>query len=145
MSYFNFTKLKKGKKMEKEFKYLGLTIERISLFYGTFLITWGVVISLLSKSNSFTSFIPSFFGLVILVFSLLAIKVPSKKKLFIHIVVLIGLIVFLGGLDIFRSMNVLFDNFWADLSKLMLLLTGLWFTIINVRSFIFVRKNRKDT
>ena len=131
--------------MEKEFKYLGLTIERISLFYGIFLVTWGVVISLLSKSNSFTSFIPSFFGLVILVFSLLAIKVPSKKKLFIHIVVLIGLIVFLGGLDIFRSMNVLFDNFWADLSKLMLLLTGLWFTIINVRSFIFVRKNRKDT
>tara|TARA_B100001113_G_scaffold242218_1_gene199223 strand:- start:448 stop:843 length:396 start_codon:yes stop_codon:yes gene_type:complete len=131
--------------MEKEFKYLGLTIERISLFYGILLITWGVVISFLSKSNSFTSFIPSFFGLVILVFSLLAIKVPSKKKLFVHIVVLVGLIVFLGGLDIFRSMNVLFDNFWADLSKLMLLLTGLWFTIINVRSFIFVRKNRKDT
>tara|TARA_B100000900_G_scaffold292189_1_gene251044 strand:+ start:51 stop:446 length:396 start_codon:yes stop_codon:yes gene_type:complete len=131
--------------MEKEFKYLGLTIERISHFYGIFLITWGVVISLLSKSNSFTSFIPSFFGLVILVFSLLAIKVPSKKKLFIHIVVLVGLIVFLGGMDIFRSMNVLFDNFWADLSKLMLLLTGLWFTIINMRSFIFVRKNRKDT
>ena len=131
--------------MEKEFKYLGLTIERISLFYGILLITWGVVISFLSKSNSFTSFIPSFFGLVILVFSLLAIKVPSKKKLFIHIVVLVGLIVFLGGMDIFRSMNVLFDNFWADLSKLMLLLTGLWFTIINVRSFIFVRKNRKDT
>ena len=130
--------------MEKEFKYLGLTIERISLFYGTFLITWGVVISLLSKSNSFTSFIPSFFGLVILVFSLLAIKVPSKKKLFIHIVVLIGLIVFLGGLDLFRSISVLFDNFWADLSKLMLLLTGLWFTIINIRSFIFIRKNRKD-
>ena len=131
--------------MEKEFKYMGLTIERISLFYGIFLITWGVVISFLSKSNSFTSFIPSLFGLVILVFSLLAIKVPSKKKLFIHIVVLVGLIVFLGGMDIFRSMNVLFDNFWADLSKLMLLLTGLWFTIINVRSFIFVRKNRKDT
>ena len=131
--------------MEKEFKYMGLTIERISLFYGIFLITWGVVISFLSKSNSFTSFIPSLFGLVILVFSVLAIKVPSKKKLFIHIVVLVGLIVFLGGMDIFRSMNVLFDNFWADLSKLMLLLTGLWFTIINVRSFIFVRKNRKDT
>ena len=130
--------------MEKEFKYLGLTIERISLFYGTFLITWGVVISLLSKSNSFTSFIPSFFGLAILVFSLLAIKVPSKKKLFMHIVVLIGLIVFLGGLDLFRSISVLFDNFWADLSKLMLLLTGLWFTIINIRSFIFIRKNRKD-
>tara|TARA_B100001287_G_C22673360_1_gene526425 strand:- start:556 stop:993 length:438 start_codon:yes stop_codon:yes gene_type:complete len=144
LSCFNFTKLKKGKKMEKEFKYLGLTIERISLFYGIFLITWGVVISFLSKSNSFTSFIPSFFGLVILVFSLLAIKVPSKKKLFIHIVVLIGLIVFLGGLDLFRSISVLFDNFWADLSKLMLLLTGLWFTIINIRSFIFIRKNRKD-
>ena len=131
--------------MEKEFKYMGLTIERISLFYGIFLITWGVVISFLSKSNSFTSFIPSLFGLVILVFSVLAIKVSSKKKLFIHIVVLVGLIVFLGGMDIFRSMNVLFDNFWADLSKLMLLLTGLWFTIINVRSFIFVRKIRKDT
>ena len=122
----NFKNWKKGIKMEKEFKYLGLTIERISLFYGIFLITWGVVISFLSKSNSFTSFIPSLFGLVILVFSLLAIKVPSKKKLFIHIVVLIGLMVFLGGLDLFRSISVLFDNFWADLSKLMLLLTGLW-------------------
>ena len=130
--------------MEKEFKYMGLTIERISLFYGIFLITWGVVISFLSKSNSFTSFIPSLFGLVILVFSFLAIKIPSKKKLFIHIVVLVGLIVFLGGLDLFRSISVLFDNFWADLSKLMLLLTGLWFTIINIRSFIFIRKNRKD-
>ena len=35
-----------------------------------------------------------------------------------------------------------FENVWADSSKLMLLITGLIFTYLNVKSFIFVRKNR---
>ena len=127
--------------MNEEFKWCGLTVEKLSLYYGVFLISWGLVISLISGSDSFTSYIPSVLGLIVFLFSVLAIKIPNKKKIFMHIVVLFGVIIFLGGLDVLRSLDSLFDNYWADLSKLMLLVTGFCFTVINVKSFIFIRKN----
>ena len=128
--------------MNEEFKWCGLTVEKLSLYYGVFLISWGLVISIISGSNSFTSYIPSVLGLIVFLFSVLAIKIPNKKKIFMHIVVLFGVVIFLGGLDVLRSLDNLFDNYWADLSKLMLLVTGFCFTVINVKSFIFIRKNK---
>ena len=125
-----------------EFKILGMTIEKLSVVYGAFLILWGIIISLISGSNSFTSYIPSILGLPILIFSLLAIKFINKKKLFMHIVVLFGLIAFLGGLDFLRTLvsGNLFTNKWADASKFILLTTGLYFSVQCVRSFIHARK-----
>ena len=128
--------------MNEEFKWCGLTVEKLSVYYGVFLISWGFVISFISGSDSFTSYIPSVLGLIVFLFSVLAIKIPSKKKLFMHIVVLFGVVIFLGGLDVLRSLDNLFDNYWADLSKLMLLVTGFCFTVINVKSLIFIRKNK---
>jgi len=128
--------------MNEEFKWCGLTVEKLSVYYGVFLISWGLVISLISGSDSFTSYIPSVLGLIVLLFSVLAIKIPNKKKLFMHIVVLFGVVIFLGGLDVLRSLDSLFVNYWADLSKLMLLVTGFCFTVINIKSFIFIRKNK---
>ena len=78
----------------KDFKAMGLTMENLSICYGLFLIIWGIIVSLISKSGSFTSYIPSFLGLPILIFSYLAIKFETKKKIFMHIVVLFGLIIF---------------------------------------------------
>ena len=128
----------------KEFEVFGLKIENLSVYYGLFLISWGIVISLISGSNSFTSYIPSILGFPIFIFSYLSIKFTSKKKMFMHIVVLFGLIIFLGGLDILRSIisGNAFDNYWADISKLMMMLTGLFFTYQCVRSFIHARKIR---
>ena len=125
-----------------EFKILGMTIEKLSVVYGAFLVLWGIIISLISGSNSFTSYIPSILGLPILIFSLLAIKFINKKKLFMHIVVLFGLIAFLGGLDFLRTLvsGNLFTNKWADASKFILLTTGLYFSVQCVRSFIHARK-----
>tara|TARA_Y100000590_G_scaffold468516_1_gene651537 strand:+ start:1432 stop:1827 length:396 start_codon:yes stop_codon:yes gene_type:complete len=130
--------------MNEEFKWCGLTVEKLSVYYGVFLISWGLVISIISGSNSFTSYIPSLLGLIIFLFSVLAIKISNKKKLFMHLVVLFGVVIFLGGLDVLRSLDNLFDNYWADLSKLMLLVTGFCFTVINIKSFIFIRKNKQD-
>ena len=130
--------------MNEEFKWCGLTVEKLSVYYGVFLISWGLIISLISGSDSFTSYIPSILGVIVVLFSFLAIKIPNKKKLFMHIVVLFGVIIFLGGLDVFRSFDNLFDNLWADVSKFMLLITGLWFTVINIKSFKFIRKNRNN-
>ena len=126
-----------------EFKIFGLNIETFSIFYGSFLIFWGLLVSFISGSNSLTSFIPSFIGLPILIFSNLSIKFTSKKKIFMHIVVLFGLVAFLGGLDFFRSIlsGTVFQNIWADISKLILLTTGGYFVYQCIRSFIFARKN----
>ena len=128
-----------------EFKVAGLTMEKLSIYYGLFLILWGVIISLISGSDSMTSYIPSFLGVPILIFSYLSIKFVSKKKMFMHIVVLFGLIIFLGGLDFIRSLVTgnTFNNFYADLSKIMMLLTGLFFTYQCIKSFIHARKMRE--
>ena len=128
-----------------EFKVLGFSMENFSIVYGIFLVFWGVIISLISGSNSFTSYIPSVLGLPILIFAYLSIKFISKKKMFMHIVVLFGLIIFLGGLDFIRSIftGSAFDNVWADISKLMMLLTGLFFTYQCISSFIHARKIRE--
>ena len=128
--------------VNNQFKTLGMSIENLSIFYGLFLILWGVLISLISGSDSFTSYIPSILGLPILIFAYLSTKFISKKKLLMHIVVLFGLIVFLGGLDFIRSILIasVFDNYWADLSKLAMLLTGIFFTYQCIRSFIHARK-----
>ena len=129
----------------KEFEVFGLTMEKFSIFYGFFLIFWGVIISFISGSGSFTSYIPSILGTPILVFAYLSIKFTSKKKIFMHIVVFFGLIIFIGGLDVIRSIltGVVFENFWADISKLMMMLTGSLFTYQCVKSFIHARKMRE--
>ena len=128
----------------KEFTFLGKSMENVSIIYGIFLIIWGVGVSFISGSNSLTSYIPSMFGLPILFFAFLAIKFPNRKKLFMHIVVTFGLIVFIGGLDFSRGIikGTSFNNIWADTSKLMMLITGLVFTFLCVKSFIYVRKNK---
>ena len=128
--------------MEKlQFQFMVYTVEKISIFYGIFLILFGIFISLISNSNSLTSYIPTFFGIPIFAFGYLSMRYPEKKKLFMHIIVLIGLIIFLGGLDFFRGYPNFFENFWAGISKLSLLISGLIFTYINIQSFIFIRKN----
>jgi len=128
-----------------EFKVAGLIIEKLSIYYGIFLILWGVVISFISGSESFTSYIPSILGVPILIFSYLSIKFISKKKIFMHIVVLFGLIIAFGGLDFIRSLvsGNAFENIYADLSKVMMLITGLFFTFQCVRSFTHARKMRE--
>ena len=128
----------------REFTFLGKTMESVSIVYGIFLIIWGVAVTFLTGSNSLTSLIPSMFGLPISLFAFLTVKFPNKKKLFMHIVVTFGLIVFIGGLDFTRGIikSTMFDNVWADTSKLMMLVTGLIFTILCVKSFIFARKNK---
>ncbi len=129
---------------KKQFLFLNLNIEKISIYYGSFLILWGLLISYISNSTSLTSYIPSFLGIPVLIFSLLSVKLPSKKKLFMHLTALMGFIIFLGGLDFLRNFEDLFSNFWADLSKLMLLITGFCFVYINIKSFIFIRKKRQN-
>ena len=128
----------------KEFRVYGTSIEKFSAFYGFFLVCFGVFVSFASNSTSITSFIPSLLGLPIILFSLLAIKFEYKKKIFMHIVVIFGLLIFLGGLDLIRSIlnQNIFQNFWPDISKLVMLLSSLLFNIQCIKSFMHARKNK---
>ena len=129
---------------QKEYKFIGLNMETISIIYGIFLIIWGFAVNSLSSTFSITSLIPTFLGMPILFFSILGLIYSSKKKLFMHIVVLFGLLIAIGGLDVLRS--IISGNFlilfWADLSKLMMLLTGSFFTFLCFKSFRFARSSR---
>ena len=129
-----------------EFTVLGKNIEHLSIYYGFFLFLWGVVISLLSGSTSFTSYIPSYIGSVVILFSYLSIKFSNKKKIFMHIVALTGILIVLGGLDVIRTTvsNKLFDNYWADMSKIMMLITGVVFVYFCFMSFRFARKKANE-
>ena len=129
--------------MNKEYTFLGLNMEKISIIYGVFLIIWGLWITNITGSNSITSLIPSILGIPILILSALAIIIPKRKRLLMHIVVIVGLIIFLGGLDFFRNITNPFENLWADTSKLMMLMTGALFTYLCIQSFIFIRKNKQ--
>ena len=77
-----------------EFRFLGLTMVKMTIGYGLLLIVWGGLFSIGSKS--FTSWIPAFIGFPILIAGLLTHQMPSKRILFMHIAVVFGLLAFLG-------------------------------------------------
>ena len=127
---------------QTEFTVLGKNIEQLSIYYGFFLFLWGMIVSLISGSTSFTSYIPSYIGSVVVLFSYLSIKFSNRRKLFMHIVALTGFLIVLGGLDVIRTTvnGKLFDNYWADMSKIMMLITGVLFVYFCFMSFRYARK-----
>ena len=132
---------------EREFKAFGKSMEYLSIYYGIFLILWGLIISFISNSSSMTSYIPTFVGLLITIFSSLSLFFPNKKKIYMHMVVLFGLITAIGGLDFLRGLlnGSAFTNFWADLTKIIMLITGSYFVFLCVKSFRFARKIKEQT
>ena len=133
--------------MGEQFTVAGQTMPTITTAYGGFLILWGVVISQLSDAASFTSYIPSFMGIPLLISGILATKIPEKRKLWMHIAATFGLLCALGGLDFMRgvfSEEGAFALPAAGASKLMLLVTGSIYTYICVQSFRHARMSREE-
>ena len=132
---------------QKEFKFVGQTMEKVTIYFGSFLTGWAILMTLAVESGSITSMIPAMLGVPIAINGFLAIQIPNKKKLIMHIVVLFGLIVFLGGLDFLRGISSEggpFSNPLAGASKLMMLITGVGFTVLCIRSFLFAREQREQ-
>ena len=136
-----------GPSMGEQFTVAGQTMPTITTAYGGFLILWGVVISQLSDAASFTSYIPSFMGIPLLISGILATKIPEKRKLWMHIAATFGLLCALGGLDFMRGVfsdEGAFALLAAGASKLMLLVTGSIYTYICVQSFRHARMSREE-
>ena len=128
--------------MDEGFTVAGQSMPRITIGFGVFLIAWGVIISVVSKSDSITSFFPSLLGLPILVSGIMAQKVLEKRKLWMHIAVVFGLLCAIGGTRFFMVMS---DGLtYASGSMLMLLVTGSVYTFFCVQSFRFARINSSE-
>ena len=124
----------------QDFRVFSLSIEFLTTLYGLFMVIWGISISLISGSSSITSMIPAFIGVPLAFIGFISMIKPTFRKALMHIAVVVGIIAFLGGLDFFRGM---FNNYYAGLSKLMLLITGFVYVYFCVQSFIFVRRKKK--
>ena len=124
----------------QDFRVFSLSIEFLTTLYGLFMVIWGISISLISESSSITSMIPAFIGIPLAFIGFMSMIKPTFRKALMHIAVVIGIFAFLGGLDFFRGM---FTNYYAGLSKLMLLITGFVYVYFCVQSFIFVRRQKK--
>ena len=128
--------------MSEQFTVGGQSIPNITTGYGAFLVLWGIAISVISESDSITSYFPSLLGLPLLISGILAAKMPEKRKLWMHIAATFGLLCALGGTRFFMVMS---DGInYASGSMLMLLVTGSIYTYICVQSFIHARKAREE-
>ena len=129
--------------MEDKFTFFGIEMDRFTIAYGCFLIIWALIVSILTNSNSFTSWIPAFIGAPIALMGILTILYPSKRKIWMHVAILFGLLAFLGGLDFFRGISDQdgpFKVLAAGVSKLMLFLTSGVYIFGSVRSFLWARR-----
>ena len=118
---------------------------KVTIGYGLLLVAWGAIFSI--GSESVTSWIPAFIGAPILISGLLAHFVPEKKKIWMHIAVVFGVLAFLGGAMFFKGLASEAGPFArpkAGASQLMLFVTGGIYTFLCVRSFIAARKNQED-
>ena len=138
---FKSVRLRRRFMTEQSYTVAGQTIPMITIGYGAFLALWGIVTSLISGSDSITSYAPTIAGIPLLITGILATKIPEKRKLWMHIAATFGLICALGGTRFFMVMG---DGInYASGSMLMLFLTGLIYTYFCVQSFIWARKQRE--
>lgn len=134
--------------MQQEFSIFGLNAEKMAIGAGFFLVVWGCSVSVLGGSQSITSFIPTFLGAPLLFFGYMARAQPNRRTLWMHIVALITLLTFLGGLDFFRPIFAgqnPFSNPLAALSKLMLVCVGGVALFSCIGSFVWARKNKVES
>ena len=131
---------------KNEYQVFGLNSDKISIIYGILLVVFAVFVTAASGSRSFTSYIPAMLGLPILIFGLVAFIAPAKQKLVMHLNVVIGLIIFLGGLSVIGNIfsgTLLTSNFWANISKLFLSISGGLYLTFCIKSFIYIRKQKE--
>ena len=132
--------MEKNLHTSEDFRVFYLSIELLTLIYGLFMVIWAFSVSIIAESSSITSLVPAFIGFPLIFIGFISMFKPTLRKALMHIAVLIGILAFLGGLDFFRGM---FSNYYAGLSKLMLLITGFVYVYLCVQSFLFVRRQKK--
>ena len=125
------------------YKFLGIEMPLMSILVGGILSGWGVAAYVISDMASATALIPTIMGTPIAVMGSAADRFPSRRKLFMHIAVVFGLLCALGGL---RLPMILMDAGSSGIliiSHALLLVLGGVFTYACIQSFRWARINGK--
>ena len=115
-----------------------------TIVYGSLLIVLGVTGYFMSGMVSVTALIPAFLGMIILVSGVLAQK-ESRRKLFMHIALVFGLLGFLGTVSALPSLITMIGGEevtrpGAVIGKSVTAILSLVFLIIGLKSFIDARR-----
>lgn len=119
---------------------------KVTVVFGILLVLLGVVGFVSTGSTHYTSLIPSAFGMLLAIFGLLAhTPDPSKRKLYMHVAVTIGLLGFLGTATSLISFVQLmqgrpFPYPAAVEAKAAMAALTLIYVVMCVRSFIAARR-----
>ena len=123
---------------------------KLTLVFAVLLIALGALGFFGTGSQHYTALIPAWFGLALGVFGLLAMSPSeSRRKLFMHINVTIGLLGFLGGASeairgyVHATSSGMKPDMIALASKLTMTGLLLIYVLLCVRSFIAARRDGK--
>jgi hypothetical protein len=128
---------------EDAYTVAGRNMPEISIAVGLIFSAWGIGAYIISDMASITAMIPMFVGGPIFIMGLLSKVRPDKRKMFMHISAMFGLLCALGGLRLFQ---ILMDGNASNLligSHAILLVLGSIYTYFCVQSFIWARKKRE--
>jgi len=125
-------------------------LAKVTLIFAVLLVALGLIVYVGTGSQHLTALIPTWFGVALALFGLLAMSPSeSRRKLFMHIAVTIGLLGFVGGaVEAIRGyMHAtsagIAPNGIALASKLTMTGLLLLYVILCVRSFIAARRSGK--
>ena len=121
---------------------------KLTIILGLLLIMIGVAGFVLTGSSHPTALIPSWAGLLFIVFGALARTSDAKKRmLWMHVAVTVALLLFLGtvkaDIDVIRmSSGVVFPHPVAVVEKAGMSLLCLLYVLLGARSFVEARRTR---
>ena len=87
---------------EDAYTVAGRNMPEISIAVGLIFSAWGIGAYIISDMASITAMIPMFVGGPIFIMGLLSKVRPDKRKTFMHISAMFGLLCALGGLRLFQ-------------------------------------------
>ena len=128
---------------EETYTVAGKSMPEVSIAVGLIFTLWGVAAYVISDMASLTAMIPLFVGGPIGAMGLLSQLKPEKRKAFMHVSAVFGLLCALGGL---RLPMVIMDDGSSTMliaSHTILLVLGSVYTFLCVKSFIWIRKQRE--
>jgi hypothetical protein len=115
-----------------------------SIYSGSLLILVGIIgygYGLTTEKASITALIPAFFGILLVIFGLLANSKENLRKHLMHAAVLVALVGFLASAGRLVSKFNDITLSMAFISQILMALICLIFVILSVNSFIAARKS----
>ena len=140
---FKSKRLRRRIMSEDAYTVAGRNMPEISVAVGLIFAAWGIGAYVISDMASITAMIPMFMGGPIGIMGFMSMKMPVKRKTFMHISAMFGLICALGGLRLFQILMGEDGTNLLIASHAVLLVLGGIYTYFCVQSFRWARKQRE--